>query len=201
MASLIDVTRPAQRLIGVLLVVLMAACGTERSADTTTTVAETEAPTASAPPFPGNTPLQFAENSGEWDLALTDVRVEQHEGFDRLVLEFTGTGVPGWAVGYVEKPVLDGSGDAVSVGGDTFVDIYASGVIYPVDGYDGGPRHVETEKRTVEDVYVVAGPFEGYQQVIAGIEGARVPFRAFALPDPPRLVVDVADGSTPTSPQ
>ena len=39
----------------------------------------------------------------------------------------------------------------------------------------------------------VAGTFEGYTQVLAGIEGDRVPFRVFALSDPSRLVVDVAD--------
>ena len=44
------------------------------------------------------------------------------------------------------------------------------------------------------DVYV-GGTFEGYTQVLAGIDGAAVPFRVFALADPSRLVVDVGDDS------
>jgi hypothetical protein len=48
---------------------------------------------------------------------LVGVRVTEHEGFDRIVLEFTGTGVPGWAATYVDRAVLDGSGEAVTLGG------------------------------------------------------------------------------------
>jgi hypothetical protein len=91
---------------------------------------------------------------------FSGVHVAEQEGFDRIVLGFTGTGTPGWTVNYVDEAVLDGSGDVVGLGGD--------------------------------DVYV-AGTFEGYTQVLAGIEGDRVPFRVFALSDPARLVVDVAD--------
>ncbi|VXB60825.1 hypothetical protein NOCARDAX2BIS_250047 [Nocardioides sp. AX2bis] len=38
----------------------------------------------------------------------------------------------------------------------------------------------------------VAGTFEGFTQVLAGIDGDRAPFRVFTLTSPPRLVVDVA---------
>ncbi len=41
----------------------------------------------------------------------------------------------------------------------------------------------------------VGGTFEGYTQVLAGIDGTPSPVRAFALPDPPRLVVDVSDSA------
>ena len=41
----------------------------------------------------------------------------------------------------------------------------------------------------------VGGTFEGYTQVLAGIDGDPVPFRVFTLTDPSRLVVDVVDAS------
>ena len=123
---------------------------------------------------------------------FSKVRVADHEGFDRIVLEFTGTGTPGWTVNYVDQAVLDGSGDVVELGGDAFLDIYASGTTWPADGYYSGPQQFEPDNGGVDDVYV-GGTFEGYTQVLAGIEGDRVPFRVFALADPSRLVVDVAD--------
>ena len=80
-----------------------------------------------------------------------------------------------------------------TLGGDAFLDVYASGTTWPAAGYYSGPQQFEPENgRHVDDVYV-AGTFEGYTQVLAGIEGDRVPFRVFTLSDPSRLVVDVAD--------
>lgn len=147
------------------------------------------------PAFPADVSTQSAEGSGEWDLVLADVRVGDHDAYDRLVLEFTGTGTPGWSVAYVDDPVLDGSGEAVSLDGDAFLDIYASGTTYPQDerDYYGGPRTFRPDQGGhFVDVHV-GGTFEGYTQVLAGIEGEPVPFRVFELADPPRLVVDVVD--------
>lgn len=146
------------------------------------------------PAFPEGTGGQMAENSGEWDLVLSDVRIGHHPGFDRVVLEFTGTGTPGWSVNYVDEAVLDGSGKAVKLIGDSTLDIYATGTTYPDSdgGYYSGPRQFQpADGGDIEDVYV-AGTFEGSTQVLAGITGDRVPFRVFALTDPSRLVVDVA---------
>ena len=145
------------------------------------------------PEFPDGTARQTAENTGEWDLVLVDVRVGEHEGFDRIVLEFTGTGTPGWTVNYVDEAVLDGSGEAVALDGDAFLDIYASGTTYPAseDDYYGGPRQFQPDNGgDIADVHV-GGTFEGYTQVLVGLDGDRVPFRVFALTGPPRLVVDV----------
>ena len=126
---------------------------------------------------------------------LVDVRVARHEEFDRIVVEFAGTGVPGWAVDYVDEAVLDGSGVAVTLGGESALDIYASGTTYPgpEQSYCDGPKRFEPDSGgDVIDVYV-GGTFEGYTQVLAGLEGDPVPFRVFALRDPSRLVIDVVD--------
>ena len=57
-------------------------------------------PTADGPPFPQSTEPQTAEPSGDWDLQLVDVRVGDHDGFDRVVLELSGTATPGWGVAW-----------------------------------------------------------------------------------------------------
>ncbi|CAN5349136.1 hypothetical protein BH09ACT12_BH09ACT12_27180 [soil metagenome] len=189
------------------VVVLSAACGTDGGSDPsgattthgpTTSVQPSADPTttlpAEGPPvFPKNTAPQVDRSSGRSELVLTDVRVADHEGFDRIVVEFSGAGTPGWAVDYVDNAVLDGSGEPVTLDGDAFLDIYASGTTWPASDYYDGPRHVGRQQGgDVSDVYV-GGTFEGDTQVLAGIDGGRVPFRVFALTEPARLVVDVAD--------
>ena len=208
------------RLSLVAVVPLLAACGTDGRGDQTSALATSEPTTSQAPTpdasstdvptadtpagdpvgdppaFPDNTTLQSAPNAGEWDLVFTDVHVAEHGSFDRIVLEFSGTGIPGWAVGYVDEAVLDGSGEAVALGGDAILDIYASGTTWPAAGYYGGPRQLQPPNGGhVHDVYV-GGTFEGYTQVLVGLDGSHVPFRAFALTDPSRLVVDVVDNSS-----
>lgn len=170
----------------------LTACGADGGGDPTSAPAINETTISEEPQ---TTARETAEHSGEWDLVLTDVRVAEHEGFDRIVLEFAGTGIPGWQVNYVDEAVLDGSGEAVTLGGDAVLDIYASGTTWPAAGYYSGPRQFEPENGgDVSDVHV-GGTFEGSTQVLAGIDGDPLPFRVFALTDPSRLVVDVVDGS------
>lgn len=189
----------------VIVSTCLTGCATSGTRETTTsqeptlTASTTDTPaddrTDRVPGFSGNTARQTKKNSGEWNLVLRDVRVAKHESFDRIVLEFTGTGIPGWAANYVDEAVLEGSGKAVTLGGDAILDIYASGTTWPAAGYYGGPRQFEPDKGgDVSDVYV-GGTFEGYTQVLAGIDGDPAPFRVFALADPSRLVVDVVDQS------
>ncbi len=194
---------------------LLAACGTNGGADpisapvdretttsmdpipeaSPTTKTHEDGPTHGIPAFPKNTARQVERSSGGAELVFTDVRVAEHQSFDRIVLEFSGPGIPGWAVNYVSKAVLDGSGEAVTLGGDAILDIYASGTTWPAPDYYDGPGRLEPHTGDVKDVFV-GGTFEGYTQVIAGIDGERVPFRVFALTDPSRLVVDVAHRGT-----
>ncbi len=94
---------------------------------------------------------------------------------------------------YVDKPRLDGSGTVIQLGGDVFLDIYASGTIYQeADDYDGPQRFRPESGGDLAEVFVV-GAFEGATQVLVGIEGDRVLFRPFALSNPPRLVIDIGE--------
>ena len=190
---------------------LLAGCATDRSdgansapatGETTsspTPTSETSTstnPTTDRPAFAEDTGRQSGEGSGAAGLVLIDVRVAEAEGFDRIVLEFSGTGTPGWVVNYVDEAVLDGSGEVVALGGSATLDIYASGTTWPAPDYYSGPSQFTPENGgDVSDAYV-GGTFEGYTQVLAGIDGDPVPFRVFALTAPSRLVIDVVDEST-----
>ena len=107
---------------------------------------------------------QSGDGSDEADLVLIDMRVAEAEGFERIVLEFSGTGTPGWVVNYVNDAVLDGSGEIVALGGSAVLDIYASGTTWPAPDYYSGPSQFTPENAgDINDVYV-GGTFEGYTQ-------------------------------------
>lgn len=125
----------------------------------------------------------------------TSARVAHHDGFDRVVFDFEGTGTPGWMVRYVDEAVADDSGIEVDLDGDAILRIDASGLSTPatedfdVDQvasgfYDTGQADV------VQDVYV-SGVFEGWSGSLVGLD-AQAPFRVFTLTEPTRLVVDVS---------
>lgn len=125
---------------------------------------------------------------------LTDVRAAPHEGFDRVVLEFRNV-VPGYEVGYVERPVLaDGSGDEVTVDGGFVVQIRMEPALDADLGQETAPPTYTGPQRfspgLPEVVELVrSGGFEGVLTWAVGLAG-RVDFRVTTLADPPRLVVD-----------
>jgi len=158
------------------------------------TPAEPSSPTPSAPdgpPFPDTTDPQTAEPSGDWDLQLVDVRLGDHDGFDRVVLELSGTATPGWSVSWGDEAVAEGSGEVVPLDGDHVLTISASGTAMPEPGSFEVPARLGPAGAVAE--VQVTGWFEGYTQVFAGVDGDERPFRVFTLTDPPRLVVDITD--------
>ena len=181
--------------IAVLLLLAGCAPDSDNGADCTRAAhpSATKAPAADGRTFPRLFVPQTGEGSRPSDLVLVDVRVAATGGLDRIVLEFSGTGTPGWVVNYAEKAVLDGSGEAVDLGGRSTLDIYASDTTWPASGYYDGPAHlVPRSSGHITDVYV-GGTFEGTTQVLAGIDGEPVPFRVFTRTAPSRLVIEVTD--------
>jgi len=178
---------------------LLTACGSPATtlpsaAPSTTTPAPSD---DTGVPFPSGTGRQLVKHRGAWDLVLRDVRVGTHDGFDRVVVEFEGSGTPGWGAEYVTTPRADGSGKVVDVSGDSYLAVSISGVTIrqgyprtPADFFHGARHFAPADGGAIEDVSV-GGVFEGYSQLFLGIDGEKVPFRVFALANPPRLVVDV----------
>jgi hypothetical protein len=129
------------------------------------------------------------------DIALLErVAVGRHEGYDRVVFQFRGEGLPGYRVAYVEPPLKeDGSGNPVSVAGSAFVVVRME----PASGFDlntgegvlvyKGPKRLEGAS-VVKEV-VRTGDFEAVLSWAIGLE-AKVDFRVTTTASPSRLIVD-----------
>jgi hypothetical protein len=145
-------------------------------------------------PIAGEATTGPDEAEGEWGtLAVTDVRVATHDGFDRIVFETDGDGVPGWFVEYAEA-TAQGSGEPVEVEGDVTLRVAVTMVtlppelpegIEPWDGQrlDGPAGGVVLE--LVEDTI-----FEGHHTFFVGLDDER-PFLVERFTDPDRVVIDV----------
>ncbi|MGN8246062.1 AMIN-like domain-containing (lipo)protein [Cellulomonas soli] len=147
----------------------------------------------SAPAFPADTAPDTGDAAGGPAGTLVDLRVGAHDGYDRVVLELDGPGTPGWTVRYVVQAVGDGSGEPVEVAGDAVLEVTLMPVALPTEGtnpYDG-PRTIRAAGTTAVTEVVWSSLFEGYLQVFIGVDGGQRPFRAYALDDPARIVVDV----------
>src|SRR3954453_15087043 len=147
-----------------------------------------------APSFPADASPDTAEAAAPQGLTLTAVRTGSHDGYDRVVLEFAGSGTPGWQAEYVDGPVAQGSGDPVEVPGEAALQLSPNGVSYP---YETGAKEVTRGPLTAADTDAVQGlfydgTFEGVAVTWVGT-AAQTPFRVFALSNPSRVVVDVVD--------
>jgi hypothetical protein len=157
----------------------------------------TDAPTAApettdASAFGPAGTAQGGEPSGD-ALLPVDVRVGDHEGFDRVVVQLAGEGVPGWQVEYVDEAVEDGRGERVDVDGEAILSVHVSGTRYPEEGEahyvpDGPLPGLDA----VEEVHYL-GTFEGLTQLFIGIDDGPADYRVLTLTDPARLVIDIAD--------
>lgn len=174
----------------------------ETPTDEATTPAPTDAPTdvptveetdpAALPPFGAAGTPQSSEPSGDLLLPV-DVRVGDHDGFDRVVVELTGEGVPGWRTEYVAEAIEDGRGDRVDVEGDAILSVYVSGTRYPEEGEAHYvPQGPIDGPDVIEEVHYL-GTFEGLTQLFIGVDDGQADYRVFTLANPARLVIDIAD--------
>ncbi|WP_345519603.1 AMIN-like domain-containing (lipo)protein [Nocardioides conyzicola] len=151
----------------------------------------------SAPPFAAGTgPDDGGHGSGN-GLALTGVRTTHESDFDRIVFELGGTGTPGWRAEYTAHPVYEGSGNPVTLRGTTYLSVNLRGLGLPPDTGvvpygDDSTRVPGADGSGIVEI-APGGVFEGEQQAYVRLAGAQRPFRVFALTDPTRVVVDVAD--------
>ena len=124
------------------------------------------------------------------------MRVGHHEGYDRVVWEFPGSGRPTYQVHYVDTPLGDGSGDPVPVRGDAFVEVLITSVGIPAAGTSRPPDAPASALAgtVIAQALPVYGGFEGYGQAFIGIRGKQRPLKVTTLTNPTRLVVDVYTG-------
>ena len=151
---------------------------------------------ATGPAFSANTRPDTAEpqGAGATFLSVTDIRVAEHDGYDRIVFDLAGrgSGKPGWRVEYVERATDDGSGHRVEVDGDAILRVSLSGTAAPMDSgveeYSGD--RIEPDTEAVDEI-VYRYWFEGYTTAFIGVDETERPFRVFLLENPTRVVLDI----------
>lgn len=138
----------------------------------------------------GSTGPVEAVQEGELVL-FTKVRVASQNGFDRVVFEYEGDGVPSYSFSYRDEATQQATGDLIDLPGSTGLSGFIHGIAWIEPGNYEGPKRLTadgTQAVTVVDVGVL---FEGDQDPYIGVEGER-PYRVTVLRDPTRIVVDVA---------
>lgn len=129
---------------------------------------------------------------------LTNVRAGRHTCYDRLVADFSAA-ADGYAVRYVDRVRMDGSGQVVPLRGGAKLEIVVQAPAYDDAGNltytpANRPELVNVTGWTTFRQVAWAGSFEGQTTIGLGVR-ARLPFRVFVLDGPgagSRIVVDVA---------
>ena len=123
-------------------------------------------------------------------LALTGIRAATHEGFTRVVLEFSGKGTPGvWRAAWTDKAVEQGRGLPIQVEGEAVLDLVIDGTPMTAteNPYPGG-----THTRAGDLDIVSDGTFEDNTHVVIGAPATRQ-FQIGFLSNPVRMVIDIRD--------
>lgn len=121
-------------------------------------------------------------------LALTGIRAATHEGFTRVVLEFSGEGTPGvWRGAWTDEAVEQGRGLPIQVEGEAVLDLIIDGT--PMTAaenlYPGGTHTRAGDLDVVSD-----GTFEDNTHVVIGAPTTRQ-FQIGFLSNPVRMVIDI----------
>ena len=170
---------------------LLAACtDAEPDAEAGSSSTSPSASSSPAAPTSGSDPTaptdeQVPDDGSREQMRVTGIRLTGQNGSSRLVVDLSGNGVPEWTVGYSEP--TDPGGGPVDISGDAFLRVQLRTGTQPSgqssSRVSASPGPV-VEARTT-------GYFEGTEEVLIGVRGGEVPFRAYAQTDPGRIVIDV----------
>ena len=178
-----------------------------QSAETSPSASHSPTASATASATPETTPTSEPINADNWmssveelppvrsddpakALALTGMRAARHEGFARVVLEFSGEGTPGvWRAAWTEEAVEQGRGLPIQVEGEAVLDLVIDGTPMTASesSYPSGTHTRAGDLDVVSD-----GTFEDNTHVVIGAPTARQ-FQIGFLSDPVRMVIDIRD--------
>jgi hypothetical protein len=164
---------------------------TPQSSPTSSGSAPTDEQTPTGTDFPADTsddsgPAQTgstADPAGQ--MHVKGIRISSNPGYTRLVIDLTSHGVPAWTARYTEAS--GPGGGPVQIEGKAFLRIALQ------TGADPGNQGQNDTKLSPGPVAEAktTGFFEGSEEVLIGMRDGETPFRAFALTDPGRIVIDV----------
>lgn len=137
---------------------------------------------------PWDNPTEGTAADGSW-LTATDLRTGSHEGFDRVVLELSGTGSPGFLAHRSAVAVEDPTGDTLDLEGEGYLGVVVTGLASPPEG--GLAAGTAVPGISVVTGAEFSGVFEGESQLWLGLTDPEAPYRVFTLTNPTRLVIDV----------
>lgn len=123
---------------------------------------------------------------------LTALRFAKHDGFDRVVFEFDGNGLPARHVEYVDRPVRRcGSGDPTELAGDAWLSVsFEPASAHSESGVGTlAFRETRAELPVLRELEVTCD-FEAQVTVVFGVSRPNR-YRLLELTAPPRFVVDV----------
>lgn len=171
------------------------------------TAAAAPVPTPAPAPAPANATDLPAEDpkNREWtagkvelkrrpgaSMTLRSVRAGQHADFDRVVFEFEGPQLPGYALEYVDKPIIQcGSGDPTPVAGQGWLQVRFT----PARGHNDQGQATVAEREIKPRLPIILElericDFEGEVTWVLGNKSPNK-YRVMELHGPTRLVVDV----------
>lgn len=125
---------------------------------------------------------------------LREVRAAGHQGYDRLVFEFSEGPLPGYHIEYAGGAVHEcGSGREIDLSGENRLIVR----LEPAQAHDDRGNATIEERRltpalgTLKELSITCD-FEGQVEWVLGL-AARAPYRVIELGEPPRLVLDVSN--------
>lgn len=128
------------------------------------------------------------------ELLLDEVRIGAHAGFDRIVFEHSGDGLPGWRTEYVDQPTQPGSGHDIEMAGDAYLAVYVTGLQPGMAGEEHGHTVLDTDwagQETFIEQTITTSVFEGAASYFVSLDDVRG--YSAALYDDGRLVIDFED--------
>lgn len=201
-------------MLSALAMMAAAACGPDRDREADTReVGQGASPAETVPDTPdSDSPVSqpgrpapdmqgfrngVAERTGSEVGMLAAVRVADHEGYERIVFEFSGA-LPGYKVEYIDRPVRQcGSGEVVALPGDAWLSMR----FYPANAHtEEGRPSISAEQRRQDTSGRLSNlkrlelicDFEAVTEFVAAV-GMPGRFRVLELVKPARIVVDIAD--------
>ncbi|MDO4928847.1 MAG: hypothetical protein Q3976_07300 [Corynebacterium sp.] len=187
----------------VTIPLFLTACGDGDTASTvTSTTTESIVTTESISPSPATVDEESAllgspdleDKSAEvteYEAVVTDIRVGTHDGFDRIVFDLEGPGIPGWDINYDAEPTAQGSGEPVPYTGDAALNLRISGLVLPFElGPDVNEAIGEFPGAGNVTGITALGTFEGQGQFVIGLDQQH-PYSVQILTEPTRLVIDI----------
>jgi len=122
---------------------------------------------------------------------LSAIAATAESGYDRVVFEFAGEGVPGYRVEYLAQVVRCGSGDPVSVQGAAGLVVrFEPARAHDDQGHPTLPARESTLGLPALTEWKLICDFEGQVQFLFGV-AAMTPYRMSEQVTPPGLILEV----------